>query len=339
MKGDFFHVPLTNIPILLYNPPMAVYFFYGEEDFNIDKEIDKLKNGLDKNFLDMSCKTYNNPKFPDLISILRTQPMMFGKMLVIINCLDYFSKTIDDKDIKEIADALENNSDNQDIVFVAKLKRDEGKKLDSRKKFFKTLAKYNTKEFPVIPAYKTAELKAWITGQAKTKKLKLEPDAVCALISQIGNNLRQLDTELGKLQLAAYPENIVTAKMVRDNCISNEDLFAFSDYLMEGQKDKALKEYRKLLDKKYVMEIVSTLQTMLRRWIILKAKSSACSPFELSKLTGQHEYVVKLTLQKLKKTTLKDLVKLKQNLTDAEFKIKSGLAPDAEAEVENAFFR
>lgn len=317
---------------------MAVYFFYGEEDFNIEQEIEKLKKGLDKNFLEMSFKTYNNPKFPDLISILRTQPMMFGKMLVVINCLDYFSKTFDDKEIKQIAEVLEENNDNLDIVFVAQLKRDEGKKLDSRKKFFKTLSKYNAQEFAVIPTYKTAELEGWIIKQAKAKKLKMDTGAATAMISQIGNNLRQLDTELDKLQLMAYPQNVVTPDMVKEICISNEDLFAFSDYLLEGKKDLALREYRKLLEKKYCMEIVSTLQTMLRRWIILKAKSSECTPMELSRLTGQHEYVVKLTLQKLKKTNLKDLVKLKQNITEAEFKIKSGQAPNAEAEVENAFF-
>lgn len=317
---------------------MAVYFFYGEEDFNIEQEIEKLKKGLDKNFLEMSFKTYDNPKFPDLISILRTQPMMFGKMLVVINCLDYFSKTFDDKEIKQIAEVLEENNDNLDIVFVAQLKRDEGKKLDSRKKFFKTLSKYNAQEFAVIPTYKTAELEGWIVKQAKTKKLKMDTNTATAMISQIGNNLRQLDTELDKLQLMAYPQNVVTPDMVKEICISNEDLFAFSDYLLEGKKDLALREYRKLLEKKYCMEIVSTLQTMLRRWIILKAKSSECTPMELSRLTGQHEYVVKLTLQKLKKTNLKDLVKLKQNITEAEFKIKSGQAPNAEAEVENAFF-
>lgn len=317
---------------------MAVYFFYGEEDFNIEQEIEKLKKGLDKNFLEMSFKTYDNPKFPDLISILRTQPMMFGKMLVVINCLDYFSKTFDDKEIKQIAEALEENNDNLDIVFVAQLKRDEGKKLDSRKKFFKTLSKYNAQEFAVIPTYKTAELEGWIIKQAKAKKLKMDTNTATAMISQIGNNLRQLDTELDKLQLMAYPQNVVTPDMVKKICISNEDLFAFSDYLLEGKKDLALREYRKLLEKKYCMEIVSTLQTMLRRWIILKAKSSECTAMELSRLTGQHEYVVKLTLQKLKKTNLKDLVKLKQNITEAEFKIKSGQAPNAEAEVENAFF-
>ena len=125
--------------------------------------------------------------------------------------------------------------------------------------------------------------------------------------------------------------------MVQEICIANEDLFAFSDYLMQNQKDKALLEYRKLLDKKHPLEILATLQTMLRRWIILKAKSSECSSMELSRLTGQHEYVVKLTLQKLKKTNLKDLVYLKQRLTDTEYKIKSGQLLNPEEEVENAF--
>ena len=127
--------------------------------------------------------------------------------------------------------------------------------------------------------------------------------------------------------------------MVKEICISNEDLFAFSDYLMINEKDKALLEYRKLLDTKYPLEILSTLQTMLRRWIILKAKGKTSSPIELSRLTGMHEYVVKLNLQKLKNTNLKELVRLKENITDAEYRIKAGLALDVEKEVENALFR
>ena len=314
-----------------------IYFFYGEEEFNISNEIGKLKKTLDKNFLEMSFKTYDNPKFPDLIAILRTQPMMFGKMLIVINCLDYFSKTFEDKEIKQISDALENNPDTLDIVFVAQLPRDEGKKLDSRKKFFKLLKNYNAQEFPTIPTYKTAELEGWVQKQARSKKIKLDNSALTTLIAQVGNNLRQLDGELEKLALLAYPKDLITKNMVQEICISNEDLFAFSDYLMQNEKDKALLEYRKLLDKKHPLEILATLQTMLRRWIILKSKSSECSPLELSRLTGQHEYVVKLTLQKLKKTSLKDLVHLKQRLTDTEYKIKSGQLLNPDEEVENAF--
>lgn len=318
---------------------MAVYFFYGDEDFNIEKEIEKLKSGLDKNFLEMSYKAYDNPKFPDLISILRSQPMMFGKMLVVINCLEYFTKTFDDKQIKEIESSIEGNNENLDIAFVAALPRDGSKKLDSRKKLFKILAKHNAKECASIPTYKTADLEDWVKKSAKAKSLKINPDAVTALIMQVGNNLRQLDGELEKLKLMCYPASVATKEMVKDICISNEDLFAFSDFLMTGEKDKALLEYRKLLEKKYPLEILSTLQTMLRRWIVIKAKSSEMTPFELGKLTGQHEYVVKLSIQKLKKTNLKDLVKLKKNLTEAEFKIKSGQSFDVEREVEDAFLK
>ena len=174
---------------------------------------------------------------------------------------------------------------------------------------------------------------------AKQKDLKLDKNALTAIISQMGNNLRQIDKELDKLKLFVYPKNVVTAETVKEICVSNEDLFAFSDFLMAGEKDRALLEYRRLLDTKYPLEILAVLQTMLRRWIVLKAKGQSASPFELSRLTGMHEYVVKLNLQKLKKTNLKDLVRLKQNLTDAEYKIKSGLSYDVEKEVENALFR
>lgn len=318
---------------------MAIYFFYGDEDFLIDAEVTKLKKNLDKNFLEMSFKTYDNPKFPDLVAVLRSQPMMFGKMLVVINCLDYFTKTFDDKQIKEIERALENCSENLDIAFVAILPRDGSKKLDSRKKFFKILTKQGgTKDCSSIPSYKTAEIENWVRGQAKSKSLKINPDAVTTLVSQVGNNMRQLDGELEKLKIMCYPDKTAAKETVKEICISNEDLFAFSDYLMIGEKDNALLEYRKLLEKKYPLEILSTLQTMIRRWIIIKAKSSELSPFEIGKLTGQHEYVVKLSMQKLKKRNLKDLVKLKENITNAEFKIKSGQSFDVEREVENAFF-
>ncbi len=318
---------------------MAIYFYYGEEDFNIDAEINKLKSSLDKNFIDMSYKTYDNPKFPELISILRTQPMMFGKMLIVINCLEYFSKTFEDKEIKEITSALENNSENLDIVFVAQLPRDEGKKLDSRKKLFKLLSKYNALEFQTIPTYKTTEIEAWTKKQAQSKKLKMSQDALTAIVSQVGNNLRQIDNELEKLKIVSYPDYLVTGEMVRENCISNEDLFALSDYLMVGEKDSALKEYRKLLDKKFCLEITSALQKMLGQWIVMKAKSSQLSAYELAKELGMNEYRVKITLQKLKKSNLRDLVKLKENITEAEYKIKAGQSLNPDSEIENAFFK
>lgn len=320
---------------------MSIYFFYGDEEYNIEQEINKLrKKLLDKNFASMNYKVVDNPNFADLISLLRTQPMMFGNMMIVINCENFFPKTFEDTEILEIEKAMEDNVESLCIIFVAKLPRNEGKKLDSRKKIYKTLTKLaQTQEFPTFKSYKVDDIASWLNKEAKKHDVTLEKDAAIALIEQVGNNLRDLAKELEKLKLLAYPETKITKKMVKEICISNEDLFVLADFLMKGDKGKALLEFRKLLDKKYSLEILSALQTMLRKWITLKSKSREKSLFELSKLTGQHEFVVKTTLEKMKDTPLRDLVKLKQNLTEAEYKIKSGQTIDHIGELEKAMLQ
>ena len=119
-----------------------IYFFYGDEEFNISNEIKKFRSKLDKDFIEMSYKYFNNPKFPDLVAAIKSQPMMFGKMLIEINCLSYLSgktaedKGFDDKQLAQITEALEGASENVDIIFVAQIPPDSQKKIDKRKMFF-----------------------------------------------------------------------------------------------------------------------------------------------------------------------------------------------------------
>ena len=132
---------------------------------------------------------------------------------------------------------------------------------------------------------------------------------------------------------------IITKEMVKEIAISNQDLFNIAELIMQNQKDKALLEFKKLTDKKHPLEILSAIQTMLRKWIIIKTKFNTTSTFELSKITGMHEFIVKQTITKLKNTKIGDLVKLKQNLFDVEAKIKTAEALDIISEVEIAIIR
>ena len=320
---------------------MAVYFFYGDEDFNIELELQKLSSKLNPDFKAMNYQEFDNPEYSVLVNALRTPPMMFGDMLIVINSEEYFlsnKNVFNDSELEDIDDALKNNPESLNVVFVVKLPRDENKKLDSRRKLYKILSKYNTKEFPTFKTYKVADISNWIINQAKTKDITLNQDAISLLIEQIGNNLREFDAELDKLKLIAYPQKTVTKKMVEDICISNQDLFNFTELIMRGNKDSALLEFKKLLDKKHPLELLSAIQTMLRKWIILKISSNKSS-MELSKIVGMHEFVVKQTLEKLKNTSASELVRLKQNLFDVEFKIKSAEAIDIISEVECAIIR
>lgn len=322
-----------------------IYFYYGDEEFNISNEIRKLKSKLDKNFIEMSYKEFDNPKFPDLMVAISIQPMMFGKMLIVIDCINYFKTKkkdsendggFDDGQIKQIESALENVNENLDIVFRAYAVPDSKKKtsVDKRKKIFKLLSKYNAQEFNQIPAYKTAELETWIKNQAKKHDLKINPDAVSLLLLQVGSNLRMLDSELEKLKVFAK-DTPATKEMVKEICVSNEDLFAFIDSVIAGAKAKALEQYNKLISTRYSLSILATLHSSLQDKIFIKANGGKYSQDELAKMTSMHPYRVKLELQKLKNVPLKDLVKLKENLTDAEYKIKTGqsnLAPEREIE-------
>lgn len=321
---------------------MAIYFFYGEEDFNIDLEIGSMKSKLNQDFLALSFQAVDNPDYAELINLLRTPPMMFENMLIVINADKYFSSQknfFEDNELDDIENALSNNPELLDVVFVVKLPRDEGKKLDSRRKLYKILSKFNTKEFAPYKTYKTAEIAQWIKNHAKKNiGLTINDDAITLMIEQIGNNLRQFDIELNKLKLLAYPENIITLKMVEEIVISNQDLFNITEFIIKNQKDKALLKFKKLIDKKHPLEILAALQTMLRKWIILKT-SSTSSTLELSKLTGMHEFVVKQTLAKLKQTKASDLINLKQNLFNVECKLKTADSLDIVSEVEIALIR
>ncbi|MCR5265938.1 MAG: DNA polymerase III subunit delta [Cyanobacteria bacterium RUI128] len=327
---------------------MSVYFFYGDEDYLIDKELEKYRAKLDKNFSEMNYTVYDKLEYPDLVSVLRTQPMMFGKMMIVINTHKLFksgnkresllSASLDDKQISEISAALEDNSEMLDIFFVEKYDRDDKKKApDSRRKIFKTLSKFNTQTFPSIQKYKTAELISWITKIAKDKKLKINHDAAEALIMAKGNNLREYDTELSKLSLLAHPENIITKQMVNEICTSNEDLFNLTDFIIDNDYGKAMIELRQLLETRHPLEVLVPLQTMLKQWIYMKLHCKTMSHKEIGdKLGRMHEYRVKVTLDKLRNTKLKTLVDLKTRITEAEYKIKTGQVFSPQEELENA---
>lgn len=321
---------------------MTVYFFYGDEDYNIELKLEEMKSKLNKDFIAMNYQALDNPEYSSLITALRTPPMMFGDMLIVINAERYFSSQksyFEDDELSDIEDALQNNNESLNIVFVVKLPRGENKKLDSRRKIYKILSKFNTIEFPTFKTYKTAEISAWIKKQAKKKDLTINDDAIELLIEQIGSDLRQFDCELDKLKLIAYPQNNITKKMVEEIAVSNQDLFNITELIMTGQKDKALLEFQKLIDKKHPLEILSAIQTMLRKWIIIKTKSSSLTSLELSKLTGTHEFVIKQTQNKLKSTKVSDLVKLKQNLFQVETRIKSAESLNIISEVEIALIK
>ncbi len=307
-----------------------LYFYHGQEDFLIESELNKLKDKLvDKAFLATNFRVYDNPKFPELMDILRTPSLMFGSILAVINCEKYFFDTkgkisFDDKEIKQIEETLQTIPETLNIVFVCKIERESTKKIDTRRKLYKILAKNTTMtEFPEWKTY-SKELPSWIQKQAKQKDLIIASDVVQFLIDRLGTNLRIINSELDKLKLAIYPTKAVTKEHIQNICTSSEDIFVLTDYILKGEKDKALLEFQKLCTNKHYLEILAVLQTNFSKMASIKVDSVNKSPMEIAAKNHLPEFIVKKHLEKLRKVPMDRIIKIRKNLLEAEYRVKTG---------------
>lgn len=311
---------------------MAIYFFYGQEEYLMEKEIKKLKNELlDVSFMSMAYKVFDNPAFDKLIEIVQAAPLMFGKTLSLI----YFDKyllgnklSFDDKQIACIDNALSMLNENVNIIFICKIPGDENKKPDSRKKIYKTLSKYSqTREFNRYKSYDKL-LPSVIAGIAKEKGLTINSDSVSFLTEQLGTNLTLIDSEFEKLKVAIYPDKVINKEVIKKYCSSSEDVFVLADLIISGNKNEILKQYNLLTEKRHPLEIFSVLQSSFQRFIFIKNYEKRMSAKEMSLKLKLHEFIIMKTQEKLKKTSLDRLINIRENLINAEYKLKTGQSAD-----------
>lgn len=310
---------------------MPLSFFWGEEDFLIEREIKKLKTSFLQNEIsELNYKTVDNPDFATLVMLLRAQPMMFGNLLCVIKMDRYFLEggkkiTLDDKQTEELIEALALISDKIHIVMTCLIPRGERKKPDARKKFYKAIQKSAVmQEFPAYKPYEDYKILPVLKNLLKDFNLKASNEALNKIISRNGPYIRDLYTALEKISLYVYPDNFINEKVVDNLYSTSQNIFALSDLILNKKYETALSEISNMLQKSHYLEILAFLQSTFSKILAVKIYSTKMSCFEIAKNTGQNEYAVKMTLNKIKNTHLAELIKLKQNLTRAEFEIKTG---------------
>lgn len=318
---------------------MTLYLFHGQEEFLMEKEIGKLKNKLlDKSFISMNYKVFSNPKFTDLIDILSTQPMMFGNSLMLVEINDYIEQkgagSLDDKQITQLEKTLSCVPEQINIIFLYKIDRNTTKKIDTRKKIYKILADAcEVQEFKQLPTYDKT-LPTVIIKLAKEQELELTNDCAAKIIEMLGSNLRVISNELEKLKLYIYPNKKPSVQDIEKICTSTKDVFKLVDYFILSKKDEAMNEFSLLTQTQHPLQILALLQNTVSRFINLKLLSRELNSFEISKKVNMHEYRVKLELEKIRGYKYDELLQLKKNLTECEFKIKSGQVYTEETAVE-----
>jgi len=310
---------------------MPVYLYWGEEEFNLEREVRELrKKVLTPGFEMLSHKVLDEPDIKVLIESTQAIPMIPGNMLVEVRTPTLFFRgrrkiSTTDPLMKKLIEDVEKLDSKMHLLFVSPVERDTGKKIDGATKLTKTIQKIGkVVEFPAFKFYQEDQIISWIIKQASGKSLKISRDAAQSLLQNIGSDLRKLDVELEKAGITIHPRKEIALDDVKEVFSANENVFLFAEYWLNQDKTQALCELNKLFEKNNPLKIAATLQTVTRRWLKIKLEAKSSNSFEISKAVNMPKFMVEKEMQKLRNIPEERLFALRENLKDTEYKIKSG---------------
>ncbi|MBQ7286327.1 MAG: DNA polymerase III subunit delta [Candidatus Gastranaerophilales bacterium] len=323
---------------------MPIHFLWGDEDFLIERSINKLKKEiLGDNVNELNYRAVDNPNFSLFSELIRTNAMMFGDVVIQIKCQKYFLETktkekLDDKQTAELITALNNVSDRVHLILVCPTPRGEKKKPDSRKKLYKEIMKLTKpEEFPSYRSYEEYKLIPIIKKMASEIGLKIGEAESSLLIQTVGSSLRDISVQLEKLKLYAHPKDTVTAEMVKEVVSSNTDIFSLVDLIVDKNWTSAMKLIDEILQKEHFLPSLAFLQTAITNLLKIKLYANSMSSFDLAIKLNQNEYVVKKNIEKVAKISLEELTRLKINLCLAEYNLKTGVIREPMTAYQMAF--
>jgi len=243
----------------------SVLYFYGEETFLIEETIKRLVHLVAGKENDFSVsKFYGDEAKPeDIMDAAQTLPMgLFGqspacppRRLVLVRRADSFKA----KALEAFLPYLQAPSPDTCLVFWG------GEKIDSRRKFFKSLGKMDKKGLLVhSEPLKGKDVCKWLQGLAKRRGHSLEKAAADLIEMLVGNSLYALDQAVEKLSLFLGEGREITRKDVRNLLADTHEgiLWSITHALSEGDEKAAFLALKRILRQKEISSPVLLLATL-----------------------------------------------------------------------------
>lgn len=291
---------------------MNNYLIEYNDIYLLNNEIDKLiNNGFNeasKSVYDLEETTLDNA-----LNDLDTYSFITDKKIVIIKNIN---KLEQDKFTEHLIKYLDNpNNDNLLILTT--------NKLNMTKKINKEIK--NKTKYLKLEANLESEIKNLLKGY------KIDSKTINLLIEYSNNNIDIIKSECDKLiQYKEDDKNITTADIetlvVKHLGDSNNLVFDLVKYIASKDKRRAIEKYEKLqeynIDDMALTGLLESQLRLMKQIDILMDRRIGKT--EIAKNLSQHPYRVEKTIELLRTVSKKELTKLIQNLSEMDYKIKSG---------------
>jgi DNA polymerase-3 subunit delta len=202
------------------------------------------------------------------------------------------------------------------------------KSADMRKKLPAKLKKLaQTEVFTSFKDWEQDKVMDWIRTRGRDAGLTIERDAVFALESLGGNNLRHLSAEISKLSVYMGENKTVTKENVITVCEAGRGYFFKFQEAVRDRSTLALVYMEKMLDdgEEPVMLLGSVANQIRLFYQLLDLKQKGGSPQTIAKTVGKNPYYIQKLLPPVMKANT--LAKLKidfQHVAAADENIKLG---------------
>ncbi|MFP4222053.1 MAG: DNA polymerase III subunit delta [Phormidium sp.] len=248
---------------------MAIYVYWGEDEFACDRAVQRLRDRS----LDPAWGSFNFDKIPadtpdatiEGLNQAMTPPFGGGKRLVwLVNSpiLQQCSQEIQ----KNLERTLPQLPESSVLLLTSRKKPDQ--RLKSTK-LLKKLAEFQ--EFSPIPPWKTELLIRRVQQVASSLDVSISPAAAERLAEAVGNNTRQLFTELEKLKLFVGSSRVEVEAVDELVTTTTQNSLQLAKTILRGDTAAALGLVADLIARNDVPIVISaTLIGQFRTWLWVK---------------------------------------------------------------------
>ena len=293
------------------------YLLYGEEDFLIQQEVDKIIKKEKLNEESISNYDLEIDSIKDIVDDCQTISLFEPKKIVIINNCNYFNRVkTNDEDINLLLEYLTNYNPDTILIIIS-----HNSTIDNTKKISKKIKEVGT----------IKELNK-VSPSTVVKKLfddyKISSSDIDYLISRVGEDISILAQEVEKLKIYKIEDKEITKEDIKECATFNidTDIFRFIDNIINKNKDEALTTYYELLKNneeplKLIVLLANKFRLMYQSSVLYK---QGMNNNEIANMLGVHPYPVKLAIQASSKYPDKILLKCLEQLAELDSDIKTG---------------
>lgn len=309
---------------------MPVYLFWGDDEFAMNRAVITLRDRT----LDPAWASFNYDKLPpepdavvQALNLALTPPFGAGSRLVWLADTPLCQRCPDDL-LSELERTLPTLPDTTVLLLTA------SSKPDGRIKSTKLMQRHaEIREFATIPPWKTDLLMQQVRKAAQETDVKLTQGAVQLLAESVGNNSRQLFTELNKLSLYGGTAPVNEAAVSALVTTSTQNSLQLAAAIRQGDTSRSLTLITDLMRQNEApLRVVATLVGQFRTWLWVKLmlESGERDDREIARSAEvANPKRIYFLQQEVRSLTLSSLQHTLPILLELEFGLKSGSEPTA----------